>query len=236
VVAGEDPPREARDVPKLEELGSHPAGIVRIIRKATCRDPDHRYRFIDELVLDLSHYREHADVGMVHPEVDDRNTGILSVVPDAPEQPEQSAAPETEIPSKTAPKAVVLSGPMKTHRLFRAFGLAVAFAGIAFLVNDYLAVQGSLRSLTVEESEQLSSFVSEASVSKGRPPVLFAHVDESWELLSEESRLEEADALFKSAAARWGVHDGFIHRGKALVAQRWDNEITVFGSLHGDEK
>ena len=48
VVAGEEPPREARDVPMLEELGSYPAGIVRIIRKATCRNPDERYQFVDD--------------------------------------------------------------------------------------------------------------------------------------------------------------------------------------------
>jgi hypothetical protein len=125
---------------------------------------------------------------------------------------------------------------MKVQRLFRAIGLAAAFAGIAFLVSDYLAAQGSLRSLTPQESDNLSSFVSEASVTESHPPVLFAHVDESWELLSEERRQEEAEALFKSATARWGTRDGFIHRGKALVAQHWDNEVTVFGSLHGDVK
>jgi hypothetical protein len=235
-VACEDPPREARDVPLLEELGSYPAGIVRIIRKATCRNPDDRYRFIDDFLADLAHYREHTDVGMVHPDIEDRNTGILSVVPDAPEEPEVQAAPETEIPTNTTPKPTFVSSPMKVQRLFRAIGLAAAFAGIALLVSDYLAAQGSLRSLTPQESDNLSSFVSEASVTESHPPVLFAHVDESWELLSEERRQEEAEALFKSATARWGTRDGFIHRGKALVAQHWDNEVTVFGSLHGDVK
>jgi hypothetical protein len=235
-VACEEPPREARDVPLLEELGSYPAGIVRIIRKATCRNPDDRYQFIDDFLSDLAHYREHGGVGMAHPDVVDRNTGILSVVPDAPEVPEVQAAPETEIAADTAPKATSLTSPMKVQRLFRAVGLAVAFAGIAFLVSDYRAAQGSLRSLTPHESAELSSFVSAASVSESHPPALFAHVDESWELLSTERRQAEAEALFKSATARWGTRDGFIHRGKALVAQRWDNQVIVFGSLHGDLK
>jgi hypothetical protein len=69
VVAGEDPPREARDIPLLEELGSYPAGIVRIIRKATCQNPDERYQFMDDFLADLGRYREHTDVGMVHPDV-----------------------------------------------------------------------------------------------------------------------------------------------------------------------
>jgi hypothetical protein len=235
-VACEEPPREARDVPQLEELANYPAGIVRIIRKATCRGPDDRYQFIDELLSDLAHYREHANVGMAHPDVVDRNTGILSVVPDAPEEPEVQAAPEPEIPPDRAPKVAFVANPMKIQRLFRAAGLAVALAGIAFLVSDYRAAQGSLRSLTPQESAELSSFVSAASLSESHPPALFAHVDDSWELLSRERRQAEAEALFKSATARWGTRDGFIHRGKALVAQRWDNEVTVFGSLHGDLK
>jgi hypothetical protein len=216
VVAGEEPPREARDIPKLEELGSHPAGIVRIIRKATCRDPDERYQFMDDFLSDLGRYREHADVGMAHPEVDDRNTGILSVVPDAPEEPEPQAAPKTEIPTKEVSRPIVSANPRKLQLLFRA--------------------HGSLRSLTPQQSVELSSFASEASVSKGYPPAVFAQVDESWELLSAESRQAEAEALFETAAKRWGTRDGFIHRGKALVAQHFDGEVTVFGSLHGDTK
>ena len=234
VVAGEEPPREARDVPMLEELGSHPAGLVRIIRKATCRDPDARYQFVDDLLSDLGRYREHADVGLVHPEVEDRNTGILSVVPDAPEAPEQKAAPETEVPQSPAPQATFVANPAKTGRFFRGVALALAFAGIASLVNEHLEAHASLQPLTPQESVELSSFVSDASVSEGQPPVLFAQVDESWELLSTESRQAEAEALFKAAKAQWGTRDGFIHRGKTLVAQHWDNEVIVFGSMHGD--
>ena len=236
VVAGEDPPREARDVPTLEELGSYPAGLVRIIRKATCRKPDDRYQFIDEFLSDLSRYREHTDVGMLHPEIDDRNTGILSVVPDAPKEPEPEAEPETVVQEKRDTKVAFLASPMKVQRLFRGIGLAMAFAGIAFLVSDYLDAQGSLQALTPQQSGELSSFVSEASVSRGYPPALFAQVDESWELLSTDRRQQEAEALFEWASARLGTRDGFIHRGKALVAQRWENEVTVFGSLHGDTK
>ena len=234
VVAGEDPPREARDVPMLEELGSHPAGIVRIIRKATCRNPDERYQFVDDLVSDLDRYREHTDVGMVHPEVEDRNTGILSVVPDAPKESEPQATPEAEIPAKDVPKPTSVASAPRVQWLFRGVGLALALAGIAFLVSDHLEAHGSLQALTPQQSVELSSFASEASVSKGYPPAVFAQVDESWELLSTESRQAEAEALFETAAKRWGTRDGFIHRGKALVAQHFYGKVTVFGSLHGD--
>ncbi len=236
VVAGEDPPREARDIPMLEELGSYPAGVVRIIRKATCRNPDDRYQLLDEMLADLERYREHRGVGLVHPDVDDRNTGILSVVPDAPKEPEPEVAPETEIPEPRTQKATYVHDPRKTRRLFRKIGLALAFAGIAIQVSDYVEAHGALDALTPQDSAELSSFISSASVTDDDPPVLFAHVDESWELLSEERRREEATALFDAARARWGVRDGFIHRGQALVAQRWANELTIFGSLHGETK
>jgi hypothetical protein len=236
VVAGEDPPREARDVPMLEELGSYPAGIVRIIRKATCRNPDARYPFLDEMLADVARYREHRDVGMAHPDVADRNTGILSVVPDAPQQPEPQAIPETEPPEKTSAKAPYVYDPIKTQRLFRGIGLALAFAGLVFLIGDYVEAHGALKPLTPQDAAALSSFISEASVTADDPPVLFAHVDESWELLSEERRHEEAEALFDAAKAQWGTRDGFIHRGDALVAQRWANQLIVFGSVHGETK
>jgi hypothetical protein len=234
VVAAEEPPREARDVPLLEELGSYPAGIVRIIRKATCRNPDDRYQVLDELLSDLSRYREHVGVGMVHPDVEDRNTGILSVVPDAPEEPEAVAA-VTEIPSEPA-KTVTVAAPIKIETLLRSAGLALALAGIAFLASDYVNTQNAITPLTAQQSDGLSSFIREASVSQDEPPVLFAQVDDSWELLSTERRQQEAKSLFRGAKARWGTVDGFVHRGNAMVAQCWGEKITVFGSLHGDEE
>lgn len=236
VVAGEDPPREARDVPKLEELGSYPAGVVRIIRKATCRDPDQRYQFIDELLADLARYRDHLDVGIGHPEVEDPNTGLLSVVPEAPKEPELPAAPETEIPKTVVPTPTPVSKPINLRRVFHGIGLAAAFLGIAFLVTDYLDAQGGLTPLTPSDSDALSSFVSEASLSKGNPPTLFAQVDESWELLSTERRQQEAGSLFETANTRWGTRDGFVLRGQAVVAQCWGNEVLVFGSLDGDSR
>jgi hypothetical protein len=235
VVAGQEPQREPRDVPMLEELGSYPAGLVRVIRKATCRNPDDRYQSLDDLLFDLDRYREHSGVGMLHPEVEDRNTGILSVVPDAPEEPE-SAAPPTELPSHPPKTAKPGREPIKVGTLFRGAGLALALAGVVFLVSDYLAVQTAITPLPPHESSALSSFVREASVTKDRPPVLFAQVDESWELLSTERRREEAESLFRVARTKWGTRDGFLHRGNALVAHSWSGEVTVFGSIHGDER
>lgn len=235
VVAGQEPPREPRDVPMLEELGKYPAGVVRIIRRATCRNPDDRYQVLDELLADLGKYREHKGVGMVHPDVEDRNTGILSVVPDAPEEPTSSLV-LTEIPNDPTVKPKPTREPFKIGNLLRTLGMAIAIAGIVYLATDYYDAHSALQSLPEQQSTSLSSFVREASVTRDDPPALFAQMDESWELLSAERRLEEAQSLFREARNRWGTRDGFLHRGNALVAQCWDNEVTVFGSLHGVEQ
>jgi len=234
VVAGEEPPREARDVPMLEELGSYPAGIVRIIRKATCRNPDERYQNLDDLLADLSEYRQHTGVGMLHPEIEDRNTGILSVVPDAPEQPQQAEIVSEKPSEPSKEKASKLRSPIRADKLVRAAAVALCVAGIVSLASDYRSAQNATQAVAPQAAGELSSFIREASLSQDRPPVLFAEVDESWELLSDESRQKEAESLFAHAKQAWGTREGFVHRGKALVAQSWENEVTVFGSMHGD--
>ena len=72
-------------------------------------------------------------------------------------------------------------------------------------------------------------------MAKTRPPTLFAQVDDSWELLSNERRQEEAEALFAAASQKWGTKGGFLHRGDAVVAQYWDSKVLVFGSVIGEE-
>jgi hypothetical protein len=236
VVAGEEPPREAREVPKLEELASHPAGIVRIIRKATCQEPDARYQFIDELLADLSQYREHLSVGVEHPDIEDRNTGLLSVVPDPPEEPAKPVAPETVVPKTKASKIATITKPIEAKRLLRGIGMAVAFVGLLFLASEHLGNSGGLRALSSQDADQLSSFITGASISTSKPPVLFADVEESWELLSEDRRREEVETVFAAAEKRWGAREGFLLRGDAVVAQRWGNKTIVYAGLHGQER
>ncbi len=204
VVAGEEPPREARDVSRLEELTKYPAGLVRIIRKATCRKPEQRYLSADDLLKDLGNYREYKKVGMQHDEVTDRNTGVLSVVPDAPPKPEPKPAREEKTKKKAAkrPRAKVRSA-FRLRKLGHGLGLALAFAGVAFLVSDYISAEKALQPLDANVSTGLSSFISSASITKAEPPVLFAQVDESWELLSTERRREEVESLFKAANRQW---------------------------------
>jgi hypothetical protein len=192
---------------------------------------------VDDLLRDLRNYRQHEKVGIQHDEVTDRNTGMLSVVPDPPLEPEIKAAKESEAPKNAEKKSSVkLPSGFRLQKLGHGLGLAMAFAGIAFLVADYISATKSLQPLEATESTELSSFISSASITNGTPPVLFAQVDESWELLSTERRREEVETLFRTAKQRWGTRDGFLHRGNAVVAQYWGHEITIFDSLHGDEK
>ena len=109
---------------------SYPAGLVRIIRKATCRNPDDRYPCLDDLLEDLRNYRQHKGVGMLHADVEDRNTGILSVVPDAPARPEPSESP-AEARSEPPPKTDIAPDPIKLKNRFRVIALALSLAGIA---------------------------------------------------------------------------------------------------------
>jgi hypothetical protein len=171
-----------------------------------------------------------------HPDVEDRNTGLLSVVPDAPEEPAVPAVPETVLPKKPVFDAAFVSNPMQSKRLLRGIGLAVAFAGLLFLASEYLGNSGGLRALTPQNASNLSSFIIGASLSTSKPPVLFADVEESWELLSEDRRREEAENVFATAEKRWGAREGFLLRGDAVVAQRWGEKTVVYASLHGEER
>jgi predicted Ser/Thr protein kinase len=57
-----DPDFIFEKVPSLENLDSHPEGLVRIVRKCTMRDPDDRYSSIAELVGDLHEYDSKAGI------------------------------------------------------------------------------------------------------------------------------------------------------------------------------
>ena len=234
VVCGMEPPREPHSVPKLEELVSYPAGIVRIIRRATCQDPDERYPSLDDLMTDLQSYRDHKRVGLAHQEVEERNVGIVSVVPEAPEEDPTGEEVATQTPSAPPQAPRPLPMPINGRTFLRSAGVVLGLLGAVTLTSDYLHAQKALRPIESRHSEELSSFIYEASLTDQRPPVLFAQVDPSWELLSTERRQEEAEILFRAARARWGTQDGFLHRGGTLVAQCWEHEVTVFGSLHGD--
>jgi hypothetical protein len=67
VLHGQQPDEADEDKPLLASLEHAPAGLVRIIRKATLRDPGGRYASMDEILTDLESWREAERVGVAHP-------------------------------------------------------------------------------------------------------------------------------------------------------------------------
>jgi hypothetical protein len=66
-IHAEEPDEADEDLPLLAALGYAPPGLVRIIRRATLRDPQRRYPSVDQLLADLERYQNAPVVGLGHP-------------------------------------------------------------------------------------------------------------------------------------------------------------------------
>lgn len=64
LMLGEDPDEPVAEVPELEALTHHPAGLSRIVRKCTMRAPESRYQQVAELIDDLERYEDYESVGV----------------------------------------------------------------------------------------------------------------------------------------------------------------------------
>lgn len=64
LLLGEDPDEAVQLLPDLLPLSEQPLGLVRIIRKCTCREPAMRYGRVSELLADLARYDEDQEVGL----------------------------------------------------------------------------------------------------------------------------------------------------------------------------
>ncbi len=64
LLLGEDPDEPVQLLPDLLPLSEQPLGLVRIIRKCTCREPAMRYRNVSELLADLARYDDEQEVGL----------------------------------------------------------------------------------------------------------------------------------------------------------------------------
>ncbi len=84
VLTGEEPPSSAEAVPKLEFLAREPAGLSRIVRRATVADPERRYADLRELARDLARYGEYESVGLAHAQTLEENLSGLSDPPVSP--------------------------------------------------------------------------------------------------------------------------------------------------------
>jgi hypothetical protein len=239
-ISGQEPPREKEPTPRLQELTEYPAGLVRIVRKATCLHPAVRYESVAEMLAEVNKYGRAKEVGVTHPEVKEVNFGGLSMVPQKLEPAEAKAEDDAESAKKkekpTATAEPVHLGGSATGGLsfFRMAALGIIGAGLIFLCSDYWKTANALVELRQDEVAELSNFVESAALTHDEPPVLFAQVDPSWELLSEARRQEEVNQMFRRAGKRWGAVNGFVQREQAVVAQRWNDRVVIFASTHGE--
>ena len=68
LLMGEEPDEPDDDLPLLEQLKDAPAGLVRIIRRCTLRDPSGRYGSVEELLDDFGRHGHAERVGLPHPD------------------------------------------------------------------------------------------------------------------------------------------------------------------------
>ncbi|RLB48378.1 MAG: hypothetical protein DRI90_25460, partial [Deltaproteobacteria bacterium] len=64
---GAAPDEADEELPVLTSLEDAPAGLVRIVRRCTTRDPERRYPSVDAVLDDLERYDQPALVGRSHP-------------------------------------------------------------------------------------------------------------------------------------------------------------------------
>ncbi len=111
LVLGAEPPIEGDRIPRLDCLARAPAGLSRIVRRATCVEPLLRYSGVAELVADLERYGDFENVGLMLPNAVEQNfTGLSSPPVSAPRNAviPAAAAPGVEMPTKR--KLAVFAG------------------------------------------------------------------------------------------------------------------------------
>ncbi len=104
VLLGQDPDEIDDPLPRLDSLRDSPAGLVRIVRKATQRDAAQRHASIDELLDELARYAT-DQVGVAHPE------GLEGK--ERPKEAPAEAEKEKKEPKKAKPEEKVRVEPIQ---------------------------------------------------------------------------------------------------------------------------
>ncbi len=68
VLAEEDPDEPDEDLPRLARLRDCPPGLVRIVRRATAREPSKRYEDVDTMLAEIGRFGHAQSVGASHPD------------------------------------------------------------------------------------------------------------------------------------------------------------------------
>jgi hypothetical protein len=106
---GAEPEEPDEELPVLHRLEDAPAGLVRIIRRCTTRDPERRYPVVDAVLDDLERYDRPELVGRAHP----HGREVLGDDGEGLEEDDESPVPDSMRPSHN-PQAV--GGESKSQR------------------------------------------------------------------------------------------------------------------------
>jgi hypothetical protein len=114
------PPQENNEVPRLDYLGGAPAGLTRIIRRATLADPALRYGSVAELLADVRNYGDFEKVGLELATAIELNKTGMSRPPKGAAAPASAAQIVREVPATYV-------APTKPPRTRLLVGLGVGF-------------------------------------------------------------------------------------------------------------
>ena len=249
-LTGKDtPPIEKEDPPRLDGLIDMPAGLSRIIRRATRRDPVLRYASVDEMLQDVQMYGRWDEVGLAHPDVAERNRGGLSEPPPRwcgdDDDPTTAGGNITDITgirklaeitgihtlsdiAGLSTKRLSLVSRMQAKRRRRHAVLGAVLIACLSVFGYNAAPKGAeLEALAPALAKQASDHLVELSISKD-PPMLFGKVADHWYELSEEEQRVEAERILAHSRAVWKIPDGFLLRGDAVVVQFWAGHVITF--------
>jgi len=226
VIGGEDPVRETAALPKVADLLTYPAGLVRIVRKATCVDPHARYASVGDFLCDVDRYGQHAEVGFAHPEVEEENLGVLSLAPQIHEIEEPKPVKRDEAPAEYMPLGAPGQGRIG-RRIMQGVMLAIILGCGTLFASNAIRASGELEPLGAEVAAGLSYYLASAAFSDDFPPVLFGKVNDAWAELDDNARQAEAERLLDVLWSTYGVRDGYLHRGGAVVVQYWNKHVIL---------
>jgi uncharacterized protein YjbI with pentapeptide repeats len=142
LLLGREPAAQTHDIPPLDSLVNAPEGLVRIVRKATVRDPSLRYQWVSELLDDLTRYEQPQSVGLARsgPEPGQFFSQPSSLPPAAllveerGRRPSVAATPPRKTQQPPAKPEVIeqVSAAWEPPRAVAYAGLALVAGGLAY--------------------------------------------------------------------------------------------------------
>lgn len=152
------PPFEQEEVPRLDYLGGSPAGLGRIIRRATLADSNLRYPSVAELLSDIRNYGDLEKVGLELSSAIELNKTGMSQPPKATPRrdiPVVRAAPATYVAPTKPPRTRLLAGLVVVMVVLGAFGLGLGDPGFQAF-SKWRAQQGLGSQTPAEKGQALA--------------------------------------------------------------------------------